>query len=463
MSFDHHPTVKSLRKERLADETSTRTPLDAEKLRAICLDCGADDVGFLSIDDPEIAGQRRDIERLLPGTQTIISFVCRMNREPVRSSTRSVANLEFHETYDTVNATARHIVRRLQDDGYRAMNSVAAFPMEQDKFPAKTWPLAHKPIAVAAGLGKMGIHRCVIHPKFGNFILLGTILLVERLEIEKRELDYNPCLECKLCVAACPVGALAPDGSFNFSACYNHNYREFLGGFVDWVETIADSQSADDYRRRVDVHETTSMWQSLSFKPNYKAAYCISVCPAGEDVLGPFLQDRVGYRKQVLDPLIEKAETIYVFEGSDAQETVPKRFPKKRTKTISWTLLEPSARSLIFGMQLNFQRGKSRGLDARYHLTFADKSATPATIVIAKQKIAVESTLAGEADVKLAMKPQTWIELLSRKLTAEGAVAAGLVTLEGDVELLTRLVQCFPRFGRIGAEHPDEVGKRRTN
>ena len=46
------------------------------------------------------------------------------------------------------------------------------FPMEMDRFPGKTWVVSHKPVAVAAGLGQMGIHRNVIHPKFGNFILL---------------------------------------------------------------------------------------------------------------------------------------------------------------------------------------------------------------------------------------------------------------------------------------------------
>lgn len=37
--------------------------------------------------------------------------------------------------------------------GHRAVNAVAAFPMEQDKFPGKNWALSHKPIAVAARLG----------------------------------------------------------------------------------------------------------------------------------------------------------------------------------------------------------------------------------------------------------------------------------------------------------------------
>ena len=84
------------------------------------------------------------------------------------------------------------------------------FPMEMDRYPGKAWVVSHKPIAVAAGLGRMGIHRNVIHPKFGNFILLGTILTDAEVTEESRPIDYNPCLECKLCVAACPVGAIAP-------------------------------------------------------------------------------------------------------------------------------------------------------------------------------------------------------------------------------------------------------------
>jgi hypothetical protein len=143
-------------------------PLEAEELRRICFESGADDVGFQSIDDPEIAAQKADIIKLFPDTRTVVSLLCRMNQEPVRSVVRSVANQEFHETYNTANATARHIVRTLQDQGRRALNAVAAFPMEQDNFPGKTWAPGHKPIAVAAGLGKMGIHRCEPFPAPGG-------------------------------------------------------------------------------------------------------------------------------------------------------------------------------------------------------------------------------------------------------------------------------------------------------
>jgi Fe-S-cluster-containing hydrogenase component 2 len=78
----------------------------------------------------------------------------------------------------------------------------------------------------------------------------------------------TPCLECKLCVAACPVGAIGPEGQFNFSPCYTHNYREFRGGFSDWVEQVADARDGKDYRRHTNDAETASMWQSLNHGAN---------------------------------------------------------------------------------------------------------------------------------------------------------------------------------------------------
>ena len=76
------------------------------------------------------------------------------------------------------------------------------------------------------------------------------------------------------------------------------------------------------------------MWQSLGFGPNYKAAYCMAVCPAGEDVIGPFLDDRKGFLKEVVNPLQEKEETLYVVPGSDAEAYAAKRFPHKRPRPV---------------------------------------------------------------------------------------------------------------------------------
>ena len=72
----------------------------------------------------------------------------------------------------------------------------------------------------------MGLHRNVIHPKFGSFVLLATVLVDAQVSQYGQALDYNPCIDCKLCVAACPVGAIGKDGEFDALACTTHNYRE---------------------------------------------------------------------------------------------------------------------------------------------------------------------------------------------------------------------------------------------
>jgi Fe-S-cluster-containing hydrogenase component 2 len=300
----------------------------------MCLAAGADDAAAVSLDHPDLAGEREHVDAALPGTRSLVSLVVRMNRDDVRSPARSVANQEFHRAADIINDAARTIVQRLQDAGHRALNPSATFPMEMDRFPGRIWVVAHKTVAVAAGMGAMGIHRNVIHPKFGNFVLLATVLVDAEVSEHGTELDYNPCLECKLCVAACPVGAIGKAGEFDFRACSTHNYREFMGGFTDWVETVADSTDRDDYRSRVTESENASMWQSLSFKANYKAAYCMAVCPAGEDVLGPYLDDRKEFMNTVLRPLQDKVETIYVTPGSPAKEYVERRFPHKPVREV---------------------------------------------------------------------------------------------------------------------------------
>jgi len=352
MRFDDHPTVLAIRSqggERAAVTTWDDGPvvLDSAWLRSLCLEAGADDVGFVSIDHPDLEQDRQYIDQVLPGIKTLIGFVCRSNVDNLRSPARATANLEFHSSYDEVDTVGRRIARLLNDEGVRAVNPAAGFPQEMERFPDHAWSIPHKRVAVAAGLGRMGIHRLVIHPKFGNFIVLGTVAKQATVSKLSTEIEFNPCLECKLCVSVCPVGAIGNDGSFNFESCYTHNYREFMTGFTDWAQTIADSSDAADYRDRVTDAESSSMWQSLSFKANYKAAYCMAVCPAGEDVIGNWLDDRRKFTQEVVRPLQHKEEILYVSEDSPAIAHATKRFPHKSVKVIDNGFRRPAPRRSV--------------------------------------------------------------------------------------------------------------------
>jgi epoxyqueuosine reductase QueG len=445
MKLAEHPTVKRFYEQPRTRETrSAPAKLDAAWLKQLCRDAGADDVGLVEIGRPALDDQREDILRFFPGTKTLIAFVCRMNREPIRSTARSVANLEFHHTGEEVNAVARKIVAALDKLGIAAVNPAMGFPMEMDRFPGKIWVVSHKPVAVAAGLGQMGIHRNVIHPKFGNFILLDTVLVAAEATAYDQPIDYNPCLECKLCVAACPTGAISPDGRFNFSACATHNYREFMGGFTNWVETITESKNALDYRRQVSDSETASMWQSLSFGANYKAAYCLSVCPAGEDVIGAYLSDKPGFVRETVRPLQEKEETVYVVPGSDAETYVAKHFPAKRIKSVSNGLRPRTVKSFLANLPLVFQPGQSKGMNATYHFTFTGTENCQATITIRDGTLTIVEGHVGMPNLQVTADAKTWLGFVAKEKSLVWALVTRRLRLKGSPKLLVKFGKCFP-------------------
>ena len=366
-------------------ETGAPKQLDAESLLALARECGADDCGLVAIDDPAIAEQRPHVLSAFPATRTLVVLVERMHREPVRSPARSIANLEFHSAGHEVDAIARRLVRRLEDIGVAALNPAMAFPMEMDRFPERGWVVSHKRVAEAAGLGKMGLHRSLIHPKFGSFVLLGTVLVAADVGAQAKPLDFSPCFECKLCVAACPVGALKPDGYFDFSACMTHNYQQFMGGFVNFVEDVASSRSVADFRAKQSYPETVTRWQSLAYGANYNAAYCVALCPAGEDVIGAYRPDRRRHLAEIVDPLTSRRETVYVGRDTDAADHVAQRFPHK---TIRWSrpgARATSVRTFLQGAPLTFQPGKAAGLEAVYHFVFTGRDAGEATLTVANR------------------------------------------------------------------------------
>ena len=336
MILEQHPTVIEYRRIlKSPARHQTGSPIDARWLKQLVLDSGADDVGLIEIDRPGMETYRDEVTGLFPETKTIVSLVGRLNPGNIRCVSRGTADTEFMQGFSSVNAVCRRVSMRLLDEGIRSLAPSGGFPMDMESWPGKIWSLSHKPIAVEAGLGMIGHSRLVLHPRYGSFVILGTILLdVEATEYDK-PLDFNPCLECKLCVGVCPVGAIAKDGSFDFLSCITHNYRYRLGGFSDWVENIAASNSGSEYRKKVSDTETVSMWQSLSNGVSNKSSYCMAVCPAGTENVGRYIDDRKAFVRLVVKPLQQRQENIYVVAGSDAEAHVAKHYPHKTLKRVS--------------------------------------------------------------------------------------------------------------------------------
>jgi ferredoxin len=87
-----------------------------------------------------------------------------------------------------------------------------------------------------------------------------------------------------------------------------------------------------EYREKRTDGETMAVWQSLTYGGGYRCGYCMSVCPAGLDLIGPYLDNRKEYLLSVVRPLQERKENVYVLPGQDQATAVSKKFPNKTVR-----------------------------------------------------------------------------------------------------------------------------------
>ncbi len=445
MEKQTHPTIARYREA--MQQNSLSKPVKEVSLiwlKELVLDNGADDVGLISTDSARLAGEMQDIRDIFPAAKSLISIVCRLNRENIRCPNRAVSDVEFLQAFDRVNEVSRQVSRALESEGFRALYPAAGFPMDMSQWPGKMWPLSHKTIAVSAGLGAMGLHRLVIHPKFGSFISLGTVLTDVVVDSYDQELDYNPCVDCKLCVSVCPVGAISSDGTFNFVNCMTHNYRDRAGGFQSWAENVVSSKSVRKYREKVSDKETVSMWQSLSYGICNKSSYCMAACPAGEEVIGPFIEDRKKYIQEHVKKYQDKKEMVFVVKGSDAEMHVNKRFPHKQIKTVFNGLRPDTIANFFKSMPIVFQPRQSEGINAVYHFQFSGSEKYSGTVVIKNKKLTVMEGFQDSPDITIIADSQTWLNFLAKEKNILVALLQRKIKIKGSPRLMQSFAKCFP-------------------
>jgi hypothetical protein len=99
MNLAEHPAVRHFHESpgERPGPTEPPKPLDEVWLRQLCQECGADDAGLVEISRPGLDDQRTDIIHFVPPAKTLLSFVCRMNRGPIRSPARSASKMQQGE------------------------------------------------------------------------------------------------------------------------------------------------------------------------------------------------------------------------------------------------------------------------------------------------------------------------------------------------------------------------------
>ncbi|MFA5523972.1 MAG: tRNA epoxyqueuosine(34) reductase QueG [Tissierellales bacterium] len=83
-----------------------------------------------------------------------------------------------------------------------------------------TSPLIDRQIAKKAGIGWYGKNCSIINDEYGSFVFLGYILT--DLDLEDDQEVEEKCGECKLCINACPAGAIQEGYAINTKRCISY-------------------------------------------------------------------------------------------------------------------------------------------------------------------------------------------------------------------------------------------------
>lgn len=201
--------------------------------------------------------ERTEPERLLPKAKSIISialaYPSRINNPPKSTKEnrrgifcRASWGIDYH-----------HVLReRLQKlDAFIK----SQYPDATTKVMVDTGELSDSAVAERAGIGFSGKNTLIITPEFGSFVYLGE--LITDIPFVPDEPLEDSCGDCRICLDACPTGALVQGGQLNANKCLAFltqtkdflpdEFRDKLGTRIYGCDTC---QAVCPRNKRIDFH-----------------------------------------------------------------------------------------------------------------------------------------------------------------------------------------------------------------
>lgn len=249
-----------------------------EKIRKYIIDLGVDDVGFAKVEDynsPKSYG----IKTFLPGAKTIISLVyqeldtCESPSVTIAMNGRLDMNYFQRSCSYQIN---RFLKREFQA---KVVDMPYSSPMELHKDRMALADFSQRHAAVAAGLGTIGRHNLVIHPRFGTRI--GLTALITNLELEPdAKIEQDLCIHCDLCVRNCPADALDETEKTDVGKCIKYSQPYGLGANIGFWQQFVGS-SPEEQKQMFTDEKYWRLQQAHSIGMQYYCFNCLKSCPVG--------------------------------------------------------------------------------------------------------------------------------------------------------------------------------------
>ena len=221
------------------------------EIRRVAAECGADDVGVTPMwADYVFAGDE------IPPYRWMILLAVEHAYEAMKAAPSMRTLVEVTRQYARGTRAAKGVANWLRQQGH-------------DAFPYGG-PMAGSfvliPAAIEAGLGELGKHGSMIHPRLGSNFRLACVLTDAPL-LEDRRNDFGAadfCVNCRICSDACPPDAIGQE-------------KTLVRGERRWY---------------VDFDKCLPYFNEAS-----SCAICIAVCPFSRPEVGGKLVDKLAAKR----------------------------------------------------------------------------------------------------------------------------------------------------------------------
>ena len=177
---------------------------------------------------------RLDPRVLVPGAKSVVSFLFNYyTSEFQRTDTFKISKYAYGEDY-------HHIIKSKLNE--LVIDLQAKLGSFEGRIFVDSAPVMDKAWAKKAGLGWIGKHANLIHPKKGSFFFIAELICDLALEEDGPIKDY--CGTCTRCIDACPTDAIVQPYVVDGSKCISHLTielkdaiipSEFKGKMDDWI------------------------------------------------------------------------------------------------------------------------------------------------------------------------------------------------------------------------------------
>lgn len=201
--------------------------------------------------------ERTEPKRLLPEAKSILSiamaYPARMKDAPRSTKeerrgifARASWGMDYHHVLrERLQRVASFIEEKVPDATFKIM--------------VDTGELSDRSVAERAGIGFSGKNTAIITPEFGSFVYLGE--LITNIPFPPDTPVEESCGDCRICLDACPTGALVEGGQLNAQRCIAFltqtkdflpdEFRSKLGNRLYGCDTC---QIVCPWNRKVDFH-----------------------------------------------------------------------------------------------------------------------------------------------------------------------------------------------------------------